>query len=283
MELSVFLIVLFAAVLHASWNALIKSSGDRIISMALHDVVMFTICITLFFFFTPPINAEAIPYFLSSAAVLAFYRVFILKAYRYGDFSRSYPISRGVAPLLVACAGIVIGDDLLSGAGYGGILLMSIGITSLVFSKKYGSGPRLDRGFFYALGTGIIIASYSVIDSRGVQVSGSSLAYLACLISISSSWMPVYALATRRKQFISAIPVYGPRALISGSCAILAYVCIVWAYSHTSPVQVVALRETSVIFGAFIGSYILKEGLGPRRIGSAILVVIGIYCLQSFG
>lgn len=283
MDISILMAVLAAAILHATWNALIKSSGDRLISMALHDLVMSGICLCLIVFVAPFPAIASFNYILPSAGILIFYRIFLLKAYQYGDFGRSYPIARGIAPLLVACGGMILGDDILSITGYGAIGLISLGIISLTLSKKYSQGRKLDRGFFYALATGCVIATYSVVDSRGVRVSGTAIGYFAYLTAISCCWLPIFTILTKRKEVLRAIPTQGKRALISGSCSVIAYFCVIWAFMQTSAVQVVALRETSVIFGAIIGSYILKEGLGVRRITSAILVAAGVIILQIFG
>ncbi len=283
MDTLVFLAVLAAALLHATWNALIKSSADRLVSISLHDAVMWGISAALVIFFAPMPKPEAFPYIVSSASILIFYRIFLLKAYRHGDFSRSYPIARGTAPLLVGVVGVAIGDDVLSMPGYYSILLISLGIFSLVLSKKHASERKLDRGLLYAIATGCIIATYSVIDSRGVRLAETSIGYYAYLVCMSACWMPFYTLMTRRKDFRTAVRLHGHRALISGSCSVVAYLCVVWAFTQSSAVQVVALRETSVIFGAIIGAYVLKEGLGPRRIMSAALVAIGVILLQLYG
>lgn len=283
METLVLLAVLGSALLHATWNALIKSSADRLVSMSLHDAVMWSIGALLAIFGAPVPKPEAIPYIIVSAGVLVFYRIFLLKAYRHGDFSRSYPIARGSAPLLVGIAGIVIGDDVLTPLGYASTLLISLGIVSLILSRKHAEARRLDRGLFYALATGCIIATYSVIDSRGVRIAETSIGFFAYLVLLSSSWLPVYTALTRRREFGTAIRTHGQRALVSGSCSVAAYLCVLWAYSQASAVQVVALRETSVIFGAIIGAYVLREGLGPRRIASAAAVATGVILLQLYG
>lgn len=282
MDSVIFAVVLSAALLHATWNALIKSSGDRVVSMALQDGVMFCFGLILLLFFAPAPNNMAFPYILTSAVVLIFYRILLLKAYRHGDLGRSYPIARGSAPLLVACAGVLIGDDVLSSYGYGAIALISIGIIGLVFSKKYAGEKKIDRGFLYALACGCMIAGYSVIDSRGVRLAETSIGYYAYLSMLSTSWMPVYVVATRRRMIIPAFRQYAVRALIGGMSSGVGYLCILWAYSQTSAIQVVALRETSVIFGTIIGAYILKEGLGPRRIACSLIVALGVMILQLY-
>ncbi|MFT7532892.1 MAG: drug/metabolite transporter (DMT)-like permease [Gammaproteobacteria bacterium] len=159
---------------------------------------------------------------------------------------------------------------------------MSAGIVGLVFSKKYTGGNKLDSGFLYALACGCMIAGYSVVDSRGVKLADTAIGYYACLSIISCSWLPTYVLFTRRRSIFPAIRVLGGRALIGGSSSGLGYLIVVWAYSQTSAVQVVALRETSVVFGAIIGAYILKEGLGPRRIACSLLVASGVIFLQIY-
>lgn len=282
MDNIVFLVVLSAALLLATWNALIKSSGDRVVSMAMQDGVMFCFGLVLIVFFAPTPDRQSFPYIVTSAGLLFFYRILLLKAYRHGDFGRSYPIARGTAPLLVACAGILIGDDVLSSVGYGAIILISIGIMGLVFSKKYASENKIDRGFFYAITCGCMIAGYSVVDSRGVGLAETSIGYYAYLNVTSTSWMPVYVIATRRSKIVPAFRLYARNAVIGGISAVVGYLCIIWAYSQASAVQVVALRETSVIFGTIIGAYVLKEGLGPRRIACSVIVALGVIILQLY-
>ncbi len=283
MDSFVFLVVLAAALLHATWNALIKSSADRVVSMAMQDGVMFCFGLVLIVFFAPTPDRQSFPYIVTSAGLLFFYRILLLKAYRHGDFGRSYPIARGTAPLLVACAGVLIGDDVLSAVGYGAIILISIGIIGLVFSKKnYASESIIDRGFIYAITCSCMIAGYSVVDSRGVRLAETLIGYYAYLNVASTSWMPVYVIATRRSKIVPAFRLYARNALISGISAGGGYLCIIWAYSQASAVQVVALRETSVIFGTIIGAYVLKEGLGPRRIACSIVVALGVIILQLF-
>ncbi|MBT3557719.1 MAG: EamA family transporter [Rhodospirillales bacterium] len=282
MDSVVLFAVLGAALLHATWNALLKSAGDRMVAMAFQDIVMFCISLFLIIFIAPTPDIQALPYIVMSVGVLVFYRVFLLKAYRYGDFGRSYPIARGSAPLLVAIAGIAIGDDVLPLHGYGAILLISIGIIGLIFSKRYAGDKKIDRGFLYALACGCMIASYSVIDSRGVRLADTAIGYYAYLSIVSCCWFPAYTVATRRRALIPMVrPLIG-RALIAGNSSAFGYLIIIWAYSQSSAVQVVALRETSVIFGAVIGAYILKEGLGPRRITCSVLVAAGVIFLQLY-
>ena len=127
-----------------------------------------------------------------------------------------------------------------------------------------------------------MIAGYSVVDSRGVGLAETSIGYYAYLNVTSTSWMPVYVIATRRSKIVPAFRLYVRKALVSGMCAGLGYLCIIWAYSQTSAVQVVALRETSVIFGTIIGAYVLKEGLGPRRIACSVVVALGVIILQLY-
>ena len=276
--------VLGAALLHATWNALLKSSGDRVISMAMQDSVMFLCGAVILGTGLVAVPAPAVwPFVVASAAVHIFYRAFLLKTYRYGDLSKSYPIARGTAPLYVACAGNLIGDDLLGFWGFASVILISLGIISLVFSRSNGQLIRLDRGISYALLTGLLIAAYSTIDSRGVRLADTALGYIASLWLSECFLVPAYALTTRRALFIDAVRWHGGRGAMGGVLSGTAYALIIWAFSHASAAQVVALRETSVIFGAAIGAYILKEGFGPRRILSAATVALGVIALRWTG
>ena len=282
----VLIAVLCAALMHATWNAILKSAGDRLISLAAQDCVMFTLgCMLLLI--APFPAPEAWPFIAASSGVHIFYRAFLLKAYRYGDLSRVYPVARGSAPLWVAMAGLAIGDDVLTIAGFMSVSLIALGIISLIFSRAYGGmtlgRAKWDRGLTYAFATGVVIAIYSVIDSRGVRLSDSVLGYIGLLFATECIPVPAFVLATRRKDLVKTMRANGFGGVYGGVFAVTGYGLVIWAFTQASAAQVVALRETSVIFGAIIGAYILKEGFGPRRVFSAGLVALGVILLRMTG
>lgn len=274
--------VFAAAIFHATWNALLKSSGDRLVSLAMQDLTLCVIGVVLLTFFIPFPNPASWIFAFGSAVVHIVYRFALYQGYKTGDLSRVYPIARGSAPLLVALAGFVIGDDIVSAFGVVGVVLVSIGIMLLVLAAPKSDHAKFDNALWFALLAGLSIAAYSVIDSRGVRLTETALDYLALLYVMEGSVSPTYLLVTRGKSAIEGLKLAGRRGIICGLCSASAYSLVIWAYKHISPSQVVALRESSVIIGAAIGAYILKEGFGPRRILSATVVVAGVVLLTVY-
>src|SRR5690606_2216749 len=187
-----------------------------------------------------------------------------MQAYRYGDLSSSYPIARGSAPLLVAGAALAMGLAEPRWAMLVGVGLISAGVMSLAFSRAYRL-RRLDRGVAYALATGLVIAVYSIIDAEGVRLSGEPLGYIFWLFLLDSLPMPLYVIAARRDVGLRHVLGLGLGGFVAGALAMAAYGIVIWAFSRGGVAEIVALRETSVVFGALIGAILLKEGLGPRR------------------
>ena len=187
-----------AALLHATWNALLKTAPDRTLALGVQNAVMSLCGIVVLLFFAPLPAKESWPYIAASTAMTFFYQIFLLKAYKHGDLSRSYPIARGCPPLLVALAGLILGDDILAPGGYLGLALVSLGIMSLIFSRKYGGLRGLDKGLIYAVLTGAMIASYSVIDSRVVRFSDSPWGYAALLFVVSNGTFAIAIMALKR-------------------------------------------------------------------------------------
>src|SRR5882672_282733 len=130
-------LVLLAALMHASWNAVVKSDSDRLLSMAL---VMLTG--TLMGLLAAPLvpipAASAWPYLLASMAIHTLYYFGLLGAYRHGDLSHVYPIARGLGPLLVALLAGRFVNEPLSPSEAAGVGLVSLGIGSLAFARGGG-------------------------------------------------------------------------------------------------------------------------------------------------
>src|SRR5690606_10122766 len=154
-------------------------------------------------------------------------------------------------------------------------------VMSLAFSRAYRL-RRLDRGVAYALATGLVIAVYSIIDAEGVRLSGEPLGYIFWLFLLDSLPMPLYVIAARRDVGLRHVLGLGLGGFVAGALAMAAYGIVIWAFSRGGVAEIVALRETSVVFGALIGAILLKEGLGPRRIAAAIVVAAGIIVLKIF-
>lgn len=267
-------LVLLSAVLHASWNALVKAAhADRLTTQC---ILIWTSCAAgaLAIPFVPAPAPESWPFIAFSTIAHTLYYVFLLLAYRDGELSRVYPIARGTAPLLVALfAALLVGEGLgLPQAA--GVALVSLGIVSLTFESGLPRG-REGRSILAALVTGLTITAYTLIDGMGVRRSGAPLGYIAWLFAIEGLPFALAALALRGAPSRRAPAADWVKAILGGLIATLGYGIAIWAMGLAAFAGVVSLRETSVVFGAIIGAVFLGERFGPVRYLAAALVAAG--------
>ena len=272
MSTTVLLIVLLAALLHALWNALVKTSADRAITLGLVAAGHCLPALALMPFVPMP-AIEAFPYIIASTVIHWAYYYFLNVSYRFGDLSLIYPIARGTAPVMVALGAMVWADEALSLWAWIGILTVSAGIMVLAAIRHADK-----RGIGAALVTSAIIAAYSVVDGIGIRVSGTPIGYVVWLFA-AEICVAVFVIATRfdRARNISqrALVLGLSGGVISG----LAYGLALFAKT-LAPIGIVsAVRETSVIFAALIGVYWLGEGPAKRRLVAASIMAIGVIIL----
>jgi phosphonate utilization associated putative membrane protein len=287
MHLSVFLVValLFAALLHASWNALIKSGGDKSLDTALiHSLGLFFALPAVLWFGLPPVAAW--PFIAASCVIHIAYYVALAGAYRYGDLGLTYPIMRGSAPLLVALVSVVLMDEQLSGAAWLGVIVLSAGVLLVGLARAgqdtANAGHRR-KAVGFALANACIIACYTVIDGMGVRAAGNAFSYVAALFLFDG--LPYMALVLwragpRRGEALRYMRARAPLALAGTAASLGSYGIALWAMLHAPVALVAALRETSVIFAALIGTWILGERFGWARAAGTALVVVGVATLR---
>ncbi len=274
-------LVLLAALMHASWNAVVKSDTDRQTSLALVMLAGIPFGLALLPF-AGRMGQEAWIWLAGSVFVHCLYYACLLKAYRFGDLSQVYPIARGLGPLLVALASGFVFSEALSAQELAGVAIVSLGIASLAFGGRH--SPAENRhALIFAVLTGLCIASYTVIDARGVRSAGDPLAYIAWLNIAEAPWIAVLALGTRGRAFIAASRHGWKRGLAGGVVAATGYAIAMYAFSRSGAAHVAALREISVIFAAAIGALLLGEGFGWRRILAAMLVAGGLILMNWRG
>ena len=262
--------------MHAIWNAVVKADDDRLMTMTV--VIGTTGLLAPFLLLLGPSPAlESWPYIIASAALNNVYFLFLIEAYRVGDFSHAYPLARGSAPLMVALGAMFFGGEILGMGEIFGIALVSGGIISLMWggSLKLGWGP-----IAYPLLTGFMIATYTVIDGIGVRLSGSPFGYVGWLFILSPFPLFMIALVSRGKGFFVFLRTRWRRGVIGGFLNMASYGLAIWALAFTTMAHVSALRETSVIIAALIGSRVLGEAFGRKRLISAIIVVIGVVSIN---
>jgi len=274
MSLEISLIVVLAAMLHASWNALLRAGTDRLWSMTMMCIAIALVCGGLPPFVPLPAAASWGCLILSGVLHIG-YNLFLVRTYRDGDLGQTYPIARGSSPLLVSLGAAIFAGELPDPISMAGVMLVSAGIISLAFQ-----GRRLGfDNLRYALGTGCFIGAYSVTDGIGVRLSGTPVGYTVWMCLLWGIMMPpVYVLLRDGRSLIR-----GPRetwtAAAGGIVSLVAYGIIIFAMSFGPMGPVSALRETSVVFAALIGRIFLKERLTAYRIIACIIVAIGAICI----
>lgn len=272
------LLVLLAAVLHASWNAIAKSGASKLLDITTMTVAAGTLCAVALPFLSPPERASW-PWLAASVLLHVVYFTALAGAYRWGELSHAYPLMRGVAPLLVALFGALLLEDPLSVAMWAGVLLICAGIL-LPFLLRPAALGMPGKGTLFALGNSAVIASYTLVDGQGTRLSASPIAYSLWLFVLTA--FPLAALAVMRHGggvWHHMRRRWAPGA-IGGFLTIASYTIVLWAMTRAPIAAVAALRETSVVFAALIGSVLLKEQMGRPRVAGAIVVACGIAALR---
>ena len=278
MSIEISLIILLAAVLHASWNALLRAGTDRLWSITVMCIAIAPVCGGLAFVLPMPAGASW-GYAILSALFHVGCNLFLVRTYRSGDLGQTYPIARGSSPLLVSLGAALFAGEMPDPISMAGVLLVSGGIISLAFQ-----GRRLGLdSLAYALGTGCFIGAYSVADGIGVRLSGTPIGYTIWMCLLWGVVMlPVYAIIRDWRSLIR-----GPRetwvAAGGGIVSLIAYGIVIFAMSLGPMGPVSALRETSVVFAALIGRFFLHERLTAHRIAACIVVAIGALCIGHNG
>jgi drug/metabolite transporter (DMT)-like permease len=281
-------LLLLAALMHASWNAILKSDqSDR---LATFGVIMTTgtvmgLCAVPFL---PWIEPAAWKFLVSSVLIHVLYYTFLLKAYSYGDLSHTYPIARGLGPLLVALvSGRFIGEHLRP-QDIAGVLLLSFGLIALAMPLRNAvprPGSRHGLATLFAALTGVTIAAYIIADGLGVRSAGPTfehrLSYIAWLCVVEGPWLLVLAVVIRPKTVWSHLQRTWWRGVIGGVIANVGYGIAIYALVLGPMAHIAALRETSVLFGALMGTLLLGEPFGVRRVAAAFVIVVGLVLMNG--
>ena len=269
-------LVLGAALLHASWNAIIKSSRDVMLDTALVAAGASILSLPLIVAMPAPAGASW-PFLAASVAIHVGYFATLARAYRVGDLGHAYPLMRGTAPLLVALFGLALLNERPSTATWIGIVLISTGILSLGLLKK---GRAQRDATLWALANAVIIASYTLVDGAGVRLSGSAAGYVAWLFVLQGPIFIAFVIVLRTHAALDYAGRNWKRGLAGGVFLVASYGIALWAMTRAPVAAVAALRETSVIFAAILGSLFLKEPFGRQRIIGACAVALGVIALR---
>ncbi|HZQ12644.1 MAG TPA: EamA family transporter [Pseudolabrys sp.] len=279
MENAVFLAVLFAAVCHAGWNALIKVGLDPLSTTTLISLGSGVVALSSLPFVGMPAPAAWI-WIVASTVIHLFYFAALIETYRTGDLGHVYPIARGAAPLLTAAASFVFVGEHLSALSWSGIVLLAAGVLLLSARGSRDLAAVDRRAVGFALLTALTICAYSVVDGIGARASLNSQGYVMWVFVGIALVLPPYALWRDGRDVIPAMRRFWLRGFAGGALQVLSYGIALWAMT-LAPIAIVAsLRETSVLFGAVIAVAVLKEPLRAVRIAAAVLIVCGLVLLR---
>ena len=274
--------VLFGALLHASWNALIKSGSDKALDTALIHALGCLVGAVLVAVVGLP-RSEAWPWIACSLVIHVGYYITLVGAYRHGELGFAYPIMRGSAPLLVALlSGHLIGEQLPL-AAWLGVGAISAGVLTIGLTRSArGAGSRT-HALAFALANAAIIASYTIVDGIGVRASGNALQYVGLLFLVDG--LPYFAIVLwqRRADLAPSLAFMRERwpvALLGSGASMGAYGIALWAMTRAPVASVAALRETSVLFAALIGVLLLKERVRFQRALGTGAIIAGVMALR---
>ena len=272
------MVVIAAALLHATWNALLKSGADKFVGMSAVMLGQAPLAVLAVLSFPLP-AADSLPYLLAGIALHVGYQIFLTLAYRIGDLSQVYPIARGVAPLIVAGVSVGMLGVVLNLPELIGVATIGIGIISLALVRKEG-GQRNPGAAALALITGCFIAAYSLVDGLGARISGSPVGFYGWLAIGSTLGFSCSMLLWRPQVVRMALRTQKRRGLLGGSASFVAFALVIWAFTQAPIALVTALRETSIVFALLIGVFFLKEPLDLAKLVSTALTLAGAALLR---
>ncbi len=273
MDLIVVAAMLAASLLHASWHALVKTSGDRVVALAGMNLVSGVVALTLLPM-AGILPAPAYAVIAGSVVLHGAYKIALARLYRLSDLGQAYPLARGFTPLIAAALAFAFIGEVPAAGALVGLLLVSAGIAALGFERGESRPPLAALGA--ALITGTTVACYSVVDAYGVRMVGNWLSFTVWLVAADSLSFVGYALATRGAGTLRAWKDGWQRVMVSGILGIASFGVFMWALGEAAVGPVSALRETSVLFAAIIGAVALRERAGWLRFTSAGTVMAGV-------
>jgi drug/metabolite transporter (DMT)-like permease len=269
------LIVLAGALLHASWNAIVKSSGDKFLNAVMVVTASMVMALIALPFMQQPAQ-KSWPYLCLSSVLQAVYIGLIAKAYKNGDMSVAYPLMRGTAPLLVALVSLPLIGEALPPLRWLGVLMVSAGVLLMAFDSM-----RIVKAGNITLGTALLnacfIASYTVTDGIGVRLSGAPIAYTLWIFVLHALPLLMLALYQSRTAFFAQIRDRWKIGIFGGFATLASYGSALWAMDQNVPIAAVAaLRETSILFAAALSFFVFKEKIGIWRTAGILTIGAGV-------
>ena len=277
MSVGVMAAILFGALLHATWNSLIRAGSDKMLN-ALLIVVGAGLVTACFLPFVPAPAPASWPYLAASIVIHVVYFYFVAISYRGAELSFVYPIMRGAAPAISAVAVVFVLNESPSPVGWAGVLIVCSSIV-LLTADSWRKGTLRFAPTALALANAGVIVIYTVVDGIGARASGNAFSYTGWMILLTAAPVTVVCFI-RRPQFTASIRANFTRVLAGGACVFGSYGLALWAMTHAPIALVAALRETSVVFGTIIAATFLHENVGPMRYLAILGVTAGAIAIK---
>ena len=278
MDNTVFLFVLFSAVLHAVWNSMASKYKNKNVSIPAIVYGHVPACIVAVIILPMP-SIESFPYIILSALIHQGYQNFLLTAYQTGKFTTVYPVARGFGPLVATLLSIIFLGVYLKALTLFSILLISTGVILIgIFSKSVLKNYKI---LYTSLATGVFIGLYSVVDGYGARISMSAISYMSWVFIFSALLFPIVLKFRKQKNILKKTLTEGKVVFwVGGFFSYIAYVITVWAFTQAPVPMVSALRESSILFAILIGYFYLKEKVNTYKIISILLIFAGVAGLK---
>lgn len=286
MSTGLVLAVLLGAMLHAAWNVLVKSSGDKQLDIALVHLLGGVAGLPLLAWVGLP-PQPSWPFLALSLCIHVAYYVTLNGAYAHGELGATYPIMRGSAPMMVALGSSSVLGESLGAAGWLGVGAVTLGVMMVGLARP-GEALHHGRAIGYALANAVVIAGYTFVDGSGVRVAvehgASPASYVVLLFVLDGIPYPALVMARRSAEGRSAMAAYArrrwPLATLGGLASMGSYWIALWAMTRAPVAVVSALRETSVLFATALSVWVLKERFGLQRAAGAVVIVAGVVALR---
>ncbi|MBA3449075.1 MAG: EamA family transporter [Pseudaminobacter sp.] len=279
MTLGVFLAVLAAAAMHATWNAMIKMRVDRFASISLTALGMSLAALPVLPFVEFP-HLAVWPFIIASLIIHVGYRLFLVMAYEAGDLAQTYPLARGAAPLMTTLGAALLLAEIPEPLAILGIALLSSGTLLMAFRGGARLGSLDRRGVGFALTTSVFVAGYTLTDGSGARLAASASSYAAWLFLCDSLCSLAIGLYYRGRGLFAIMAVEWKIGVLTGLLSAGSYWIAMWAMTKAPIASVAALRETSILFAMVISVFALREKMTPWRGVAALCIVAGVVALR---
>lgn len=280
MSLTVFVAVLCAALLHAAWNSAVRFGLDRVSTMLLMAIVQAAIAVPILPFVAQP-APEAWAWIGAAGLLHAGYKLFLIQAYAHADLSQAYPLARGTASLIVTVFSVLVLGEVLGPWQLLAVLAISLGI--LLMAARGAAGRRMGgRALFFALGTAVFTASYTLVDGIGARIAGTASGFILWMAVADALVMCAWALWRRGPGAFDALLPEWKRGVAVGAMSLGSYWIAVWAFTQAPIALVAALRESSILF-AILMAAVLGERVNRWRWLSAASILLGVLAIRAAG